>query len=140
LLPAVRLTRYLRNVILAKANFSFHLLYFPASYLIATRTVAQFLILIAIGLGVCFTAAFLDAKRTVPSLFRLLQFIALVYFVSVLDDGVGFDYSVEQSPEIVGFGLFSIHERLRHIGGSLHVERLTSGGSKITILAPEAGR
>ena len=59
--------------------------------------------------------------------------------VSVLDDGGGFDYSVEQSAEIVGFGLFSIHERLRHIGGSLNVERLTSGGSKITILVPGAG-
>lgn len=59
--------------------------------------------------------------------------------VSVLDDGVGFDYSAEKKTDIEGFGLFSIQERLRHIGGSLEVERPATGGSKITIAVPEAG-
>lgn len=58
--------------------------------------------------------------------------------VSVLDDGVGFDYSAEQNQDIEGFGLFSIQERLRYIGGSLKVERPATGGSKVTIVAPEA--
>lgn len=56
--------------------------------------------------------------------------------VSVQDDGVGFDYSTEQSADITGFGLFSIQERLHRIGGSLKVERPATGGSKVTISAP----
>lgn len=56
--------------------------------------------------------------------------------VSVLDNGVGFDYSTEQSADITGFGLFSIQERLHRIGGSLKVEMPATGGSKVTLSAP----
>lgn len=58
--------------------------------------------------------------------------------VSVLDDGVGFEYSAEQSENIVGFGLFSLQERLRHLGGSLKVERPKTGGARVTVSAPNA--
>jgi signal transduction histidine kinase len=60
--------------------------------------------------------------------------------VSVQDDGVGFDYSTEQSADITGFGLFSIQERLHRIGGSFKVERPATGGAKVTISAPVAGK
>lgn len=55
--------------------------------------------------------------------------------VSVLDDGVGFDYHTVQNRDAAGFGLFSIQERLHRIGGSLQVERAAAGGSVVIVSA-----
>lgn len=52
---------------------------------------------------------------------------------SVEDDGVG------MAPERVkatGFGLFSIHERLSHVGGSMRIESAPGRGTKVQLRAP----
>ena len=58
--------------------------------------------------------------------------------VTVEDNGTGFDIS-KLKPEAgnsKGFGLFSIRERLRHIGGQLDIQPSTGNGTKITLLVP----
>ncbi len=58
--------------------------------------------------------------------------------VSVEDDGVGFDTSVASSANYStsGFGLFSIHQRLGHIGGHLDIESKPGQGTRISLVAP----
>ena len=58
--------------------------------------------------------------------------------VSVADDGVGFDTSRASSQGYTsgGFGLFSIHERLGHIGGYLKVESTPGRGTRVSLVAP----
>ncbi len=66
--------------------------------------------------------------------------------VQVTDDGVGFDparaEAVAASAEAGTFGLFSIRERLRYLGGRLEVRSAPGAGATITLcvpLAPEEG-
>ena len=55
--------------------------------------------------------------------------------VIVEDDGKGFDSSVPtEKPK--GLGLFSVRERLRHIGGKLEIESKRGKGTHITLTAP----
>jgi PAS domain S-box-containing protein len=54
--------------------------------------------------------------------------------LSVDDDGVGFDPSVEPT----GFGLLSLGERLRHVGGKMTIESIPGDGARIVLLAPIA--
>ena len=58
--------------------------------------------------------------------------------IAVADDGVGFavssGFAGRHSGD--GFGLFSIHERLEFIGGSLRVESLPGRGTRVTLVAP----
>ena len=58
--------------------------------------------------------------------------------ITVEDDGIGFDSSICESAlqKPKGFGLFSIRERLAHIGGQLEIESSKGKGTKVTILAP----
>ncbi len=58
--------------------------------------------------------------------------------VSVEDDGVGFDISQTGAHDYKtgGFGLFSIRERLGHIGGHLEVESEPGLGTRVTLVAP----
>ncbi|MBA7695149.1 hypothetical protein ES703_103771 [subsurface metagenome] len=58
--------------------------------------------------------------------------------VSVEDDGVGFDISQTGSHDYKtgGFGLFSIRERLGHIGGRLEVKSEPGLGTRVTLTAP----
>ncbi|MHC4575367.1 MAG: PAS domain-containing sensor histidine kinase [Planctomycetota bacterium] len=58
--------------------------------------------------------------------------------VSVEDDGVGFDASGVRSHgyKAGGFGLFSIKERIGHIGGRLDIESTPASGTRITLIAP----
>jgi len=58
--------------------------------------------------------------------------------VSVEDDGVGFDISQTHSHDYktTGFGLFSIRERLGHIGGHLEIESELGLGTRVTLVAP----
>ena len=58
--------------------------------------------------------------------------------VQVNDDGIGFESSaVDASKEKTqGFGLYSIKERLRYIGGDLAVESARHHGARITLKAP----
>ena len=52
---------------------------------------------------------------------------------AVEDDGVGMEPEVAA---IRGSGLFSIHERLSHVGGSMSIESAPGRGTKIRLCAP----
>jgi len=58
--------------------------------------------------------------------------------VHVEDDGVGFDSSKMGSHLMrsKGFGLFSVRERLNHIGGHLKIESRPNSGTRVTMIAP----
>jgi PAS domain S-box-containing protein len=57
--------------------------------------------------------------------------------IDVIDDGVGF-IPAPPGTEVKtgGFGLFSIKERLHHLGGSLQVESAPGQGTKVSLLIP----
>ena len=60
-----------------------------------------------------------------------------VYEIEVLDDGRGFDVERALSHvEGTGFGLFSIRERLFHLGGQLLIRSATGSGSRLTMRLP----
>ena len=73
------------------------------------------------------------ASRMVLSLRSDGQKIA----VSLSDDGIGFDVScLENSGTGSGFGLFSVRERVRGIGGSLTIVSRKGEGTRIDLAAP----
>jgi len=58
--------------------------------------------------------------------------------VDVADDGRGFDTTqlLQTSPKPVGFGIFSIKERLKHLGGNFAIESVPGWGTKATLSIP----
>jgi signal transduction histidine kinase len=60
--------------------------------------------------------------------------------VDVVDEGVGFppDEAGARPLSTRGFGLFSVRERLQHLGASLSVDSTPGRGSRVTIIAPLA--
>ena len=58
--------------------------------------------------------------------------------VIVIDDGIGFDPTMTDSQSGItrGFGLFSIRERLDHIGKRLEIESQPGQGTRVTLVAP----
>jgi PAS domain S-box-containing protein len=58
--------------------------------------------------------------------------------ISVEDDGVGFDSARAESliTKKEAFGLFSIRERLEHLGGNLQIKSSPGCGCRITITSP----
>jgi len=58
--------------------------------------------------------------------------------VDIEDDGIGFEVSQISfnNNETSGFGLFSIRERLGHIGGRLKIESRSGCGTKVILTAP----
>jgi PAS domain S-box-containing protein len=58
--------------------------------------------------------------------------------VRVTDDGIGYRLAGnnQNSPDALAFGLFSISERLRHLGGELEIDSKTGQGTMVTLLAP----
>jgi PAS domain S-box-containing protein len=58
--------------------------------------------------------------------------------ISVEDDGVGFSASKLESYSVNtrGYGLFSIRERLRHLGGRVVVKSGKGRGTRVTLVAP----
>jgi len=62
--------------------------------------------------------------------------------VKVKDNGIGFDYGLygPGSGKAVGFGLLSINERLKHLGGSLDIVSKPGYGTSVTIEAPLKSR
>jgi signal transduction histidine kinase len=58
--------------------------------------------------------------------------------VCVEDDGVGFDSTKAESliTSKEAFGLFSIRERLEHLGGNLEIKSSPGCGCRITITSP----
>lgn len=60
--------------------------------------------------------------------------------IVVADKGVGFDSSEQPAPgsRTGGFGLFSIRERLRSMGGAIKIESVPSRGTQVTLDVPLA--
>jgi signal transduction histidine kinase len=60
--------------------------------------------------------------------------------IKVEDDGVGFDTAVLETTESgsIGFGLFSIRERLNPLGGNLEIKSEPGAGSRFTIALPQS--
>lgn len=56
--------------------------------------------------------------------------------VTVKDDGVGFHGKVSFREDKGGFGLFSIRERLRYLGGQLIIESKPCRGTRATLVLP----
>ena len=56
--------------------------------------------------------------------------------IRVEDNGVGFDPAVAASPTRRGFGLFSIEEQLREIGGRFEIESSPGAGARALLVAP----
>jgi two-component system sensor histidine kinase UhpB len=58
--------------------------------------------------------------------------------VEVFDDGVGFDPACVEPPSVSrgGFGLFSIRERLRLLGGVMEIESRAGLGTRVVLTAP----
>jgi len=57
--------------------------------------------------------------------------------VTVEDDGRGFDASILDKPgeKLSGFGLFSIRERLTHVGGRFRIATGAEGGARVMLAA-----
>jgi signal transduction histidine kinase len=56
--------------------------------------------------------------------------------ITVQDDGIGFDHAViSDGKKSGGFGLYSLSERLRHVGGRLEAES-GSWGTRVTLKVP----
>ncbi|MBN1944485.1 MAG: sensor histidine kinase [Bradymonadales bacterium] len=62
--------------------------------------------------------------------------------VAVQDDGVGFDPALARRRGMVngGFGLFSIQERLDHLGGEVVIQSERGQGSRVILKAPPGDR
>lgn len=59
------------------------------------------------------------------------------YYFAVIDNGIGFDYKLESKlTQKGGQGLFSIHERLDSIQGSLIIESKAQKGTKAIVSIP----
>jgi PAS domain S-box-containing protein len=56
--------------------------------------------------------------------------------IKVEDNGVGLPISLDAPPTGRGFGLFSIRERLKHLGGHLKAESEPGQGTRVTLLVP----
>jgi len=58
--------------------------------------------------------------------------------IVVTDDGKGFEIArlEEIIPQQRGFGLFSIRERLTHVGGTFAIESKPGQGTRVTLVAP----
>lgn len=58
--------------------------------------------------------------------------------INVVDDGVGFKPPTDgfDLSKTVGFGLFSIRERLSYLGGSVEIESRPGEGTRVKLVAP----
>ncbi len=58
--------------------------------------------------------------------------------ITVEDNGDGFDVSILNGPSRrpKGFGVLSIQERLRHIGGHFEIQSNNGNGTRVTLVAP----
>ncbi len=61
--------------------------------------------------------------------------------ISIEDNGVGFDSSKVQYSldNLSGFGLFSIRERMEHLGGSVEIESKPNQGTRIILVLKHQG-
>lgn len=74
-----------------------------------------------------------QAKNVIIRIDRVDTSVRMV----IEDDGKGFDVSqLERNTRREGFGLFSIRERLTHVGGRFAIESHPGAGTKVTLIAP----
>ena len=73
------------------------------------------------------------AKKAVVSVIYKKENIRL----TVKDDGIGFHGKVAFREDNSGFGLFSIRERLKYLGGKLIIEAQPGMGTRVTMVAPK---
>ncbi len=61
--------------------------------------------------------------------------------IEVADDGAGFPVPVGEAltARSAGFGLFSIGERLKDLGGDMHIDSSPGKGTRVTLRAPAGG-
>lgn len=78
------------------------------------------------------------AKHAEPSQVEVSVSRADPYIcIRVEDDGMGFDTRMlDEETEKKGFGLFSIRERLTHIGGDMKIESAPGKGTVMILTAP----
>lgn len=73
------------------------------------------------------------AKQVIVSLSRMANSIV----IDIKDDGVGFDVEqLEPGMKTEGYGLYSIQEFAKHMGGSLNIESTPNYGTHIRITIP----
>jgi signal transduction histidine kinase len=79
-------------------------------------------------------AKYANASLIEVSILRLDSNIS----IQVKDDGNGFDPAVlqQESEKKNGFGLFSVRERLTHIGGTMEIQSIPGKGTQVTLTAP----
>jgi PAS domain S-box-containing protein len=60
-------------------------------------------------------------------------------YIQVEDNGIGFDLAKIDGKisELSGFGLFSIRERINHLGGRVEIESKPGEGTNVTIISPK---
>ncbi|MEQ8190318.1 MAG: ATP-binding protein, partial [Candidatus Eremiobacterota bacterium] len=57
--------------------------------------------------------------------------------VNIDDNGTGFDSKKSVSIKNTGFGLFSIRERIRYLGGYFNIRSEEGEGTEVKIIIPE---
>ena len=60
-------------------------------------------------------------------------------FMNVIDSGVGFDFKAINKRDIFGFGLYSLSERLKNMGGKFELDSSSGQGTQALIIAPIDG-
>ena len=60
--------------------------------------------------------------------------------ITVEDDGIGFDVTTVMSGAQAGLGLLGIRERATHLGGTVHLEAVGEGGSRVRVELPAQWR
>jgi signal transduction histidine kinase/ActR/RegA family two-component response regulator len=65
-----------------------------------------------------------------------LSYGANCFTITVSDRGKGFDMASDPSQGSTGFGLLSIRERTRRMGGEMEVESMLGAGSRISLTLP----
>lgn len=73
-----------------------------------------------------------NSKEAFVTVSQVGQFVR----VTVRDNGAGFHGKISFREDNSGFGLFSIRERLKHLGGHLAIESKPARGTRVTMVSP----
>jgi len=58
------------------------------------------------------------------------------YSILVIDDGQGFEITDNYETNVLGYGLFSLKERMEYLGGSVSVDSTAAEGTTVTFTVP----
>lgn len=73
-----------------------------------------------------------QARKVLVSAIQIGHYIR----VTVKDDGVGFNGKISFREDQCGYGLFSIRERLNHLGGNLIIKSTPGHGTRVSMVSP----